>query len=232
MSDVSPERIRRARARGQVAASQRLTAVASLACGLSLVAVTARATREAFVAGLQLAAHAAATDAPPPLARTVAHAFAQGLVAMAPVLAATTLAMALAHALQTRFLLTWPDPETQPRADPAGALTAAAWSVALALTAALSAWTLTRSLGLAAHAHADVLRTLTALLTGVAWRVLAVAAALGVVELVWRRARYLTALRPTRAEALRESRDSEGGARTRSERARRARESPYGACGN
>jgi flagellar biosynthesis protein FlhB len=225
LSEPSPERIRRARARGQVAASQRLTAAASLACGLALVAVTARATRDAFAAGLDVAVRAAATNTPPPVARTLGHALSAGLRATAPTLAATTLALALAHALQTRFLVAWPDDDA-PRADPAGALAAAAWALALALTAALAAWSLAPALGLAGRAHGDVLHTLTALLTGVAWRVLAVAAALGALELLWRRARYLASLRPTRAEALREAREAEGSPHARTECARQARGLP------
>lgn len=224
MSEPSPERIGRARARGQVAASQRLTAAASLACGLSLVAVTARATREGFAAGLDTAARAAATNAFPPLAPTVGHALTQGAVAMAPVLAATALALALAHALQTRFLLAWPDDDGDARVAPVEALAAAAWTLALALAAGVSAWSLARDGGLTGRTVAEVLRALPALLTGVAWRVLAVAVALGAGELVWRRARYLDAMRPTRAEALRELRDAEGDPQVRNERWRRRRE--------
>jgi flagellar biosynthesis protein FlhB len=222
VSEPSPERIRRARARGAVAVSQRLSIATSVACALALVSVTVRATREAFSAGLHVATAAAATDATPRPVEALTRALSDVFSASAPTLAAATLGLALAHALQTRFLVTWPDDET-PMLAPGEAIVSSLWALTLALTAALSAWALARDVGLAAHGVDALKRTLTTVLPGVAWRLSAVSLALGVGEFLWRRARYLDAMRPTRDEALRELREHEGDPAARRERQRRMR---------
>lgn len=224
MTEASPERIRRARARGEVALSHRLTASVSVAFGLAALTTTLRITRDIFDEGLQVVTRAvAAPDASPAPTHALLRALTGALSAMAPTLAATALGLALAHALQTRFLVTWPERDDAPQVAPGKAVVTALWVVALLSTASISVWSLSHAVGLAAHDLATLTRALTELLSGVAWRLTAMSLALGALELAWRRARYLDALRPTRDEALREQRENEGDPRARSERRQRMR---------
>ncbi|MFO0651362.1 MAG: EscU/YscU/HrcU family type III secretion system export apparatus switch protein [Polyangiales bacterium] len=223
MTEASPERIRRARARGEVALSHRLTASVSIAFGLAALTTTLRLTRDIFDEGLGLATRAAAGESPLSPGEALLRAVTGALSAMAPTLAATALGLALAHAIQTRFLVTWPDRDAAPPIAPGEALVTALWVVTLLSTACVSVWSLAHGAGLAAHDLATLTRVLTELLSGVAWRLTAASLALGALELAWRRARYLDALRPTRDEALREQRENEGDPRARSERRQRMR---------
>ncbi len=223
MTEASPERIRRARARGEVAVSHRLTAAVSIAFGLAALTTTLRITRDAFDESLRLATRAAAGESPLAPGEALLRALTGALSAMAPTLAATALGLALAHAIQTRFLVTWPDEEARSYVAPGEALATSLWVVALLSTACASAWSLSHEVGLAAHDLATLTRALTELLSGVAWRLTAASLALGALELAWRRARHLDALRPTREEAQREQREHEGDPRARGERRRRMR---------
>lgn len=224
MSDPSPERISAARARGEVAVSQRLTVAASIACALAVTGAVARLAREGFERGLRVALSATATgDALPP-PHALRDTLTAALAASAPALAATTLGVALAHALQTRFLVVWPDGEpSAPRVAFREAGAATLWALALSSVAIASGSSLARDASLAPHGAVSLGRSLSTVLSGVAWRVTAAAIALGAVELAVRRARHFEALRLTRGEAEREAREREGDPRIKAARARRMR---------
>lgn len=224
MSDPSPERLREARTRGEVAVSLRLSTAASIACALALAGTVARLAREAFDRGLRAAFTAASSgDASPP-PHALGDALTATLVATAPALASTLIGLTLAHALQTRVLVVWPDEEPAPSRlalREVGASTL--WTLALLAVAAASFTSLARETAIAPHDVASLARALSTSLSGVAWRVTAAAFALGSVELAVRRARHFEALRATRDQEAREARDREGDPRMKAARIRRMR---------
>jgi flagellar biosynthesis protein FlhB len=217
VSDPSPERLRRARARGEAPVAHRLTVCAQLAASLAALGVVARTLRAAFEAGLARAVTAAGS----PDASAAAAPLADGLLdaarASAPVLAAALAATALAHLAQTRFLAAWPA-----RAAGRGAgevLLTALWGAAVALAVAAAAWGALRG-GRVPRGAAELCGRMAEVVEGTAWRALLVAAPLAVVELLWRRWRFHRAMTPTREEALRERREREGDPRVKAERLR------------
>jgi flagellar biosynthesis protein FlhB len=208
MSEPSPERLRRARARGDVPVSHRLSVSASLAAALALVGVTARILRAVFDAALQRAVTQASAPEPVPPDGAVSAALVGALRASAPLLGATAAALLFAHLAQTRLLVAW---RTRAAGRSEAALTAL-WGVAVAGTGAWAAWALL-------HGGArDFAANLARVAEGTAWRVVLVAAGLGAAELAWRRAAFLRAMTPTRAEQERERREHEGDPRARAER--------------
>lgn len=208
MSAPSPERLRRARARGEAPVSHRLSVSASLAAALSLLGVTARSLRAVFDAGLARAVTAASAPEPVVTGAALSNALSGALRASAPVLIASAAALALAHLTQTRLLVAWPAP-TRGRGE---ALLTALWGVAVAAAGAWALWALAHEGG------RDLAATFARVAEGTAWRVAMVTAALGAAELVWRRAAFTRAMTPTRAEQERERREHEGDPRARAER--------------
>lgn len=208
MSDPSPERLRRARARGEAPVSHRLSVCASLAAALALLGVTARGLRAVFEAGLARAVTAASAHEPVVTGAALSDALSGALRASAPLLAASAAALALAHLAQTRLLVAWPAP-ARGRGE---AFLPALWGVAAAATGAWALW------ALAHEGRSDLAATFARVAEGTAWRVVLVTAALGAAELAWRRAAFRRAMTPTRAEQERERREHEGDPRARAER--------------
>lgn len=224
MSAPSPEKLRRARERGHVPVAHRASVVASLACALALVETCARATQRAFREGFSRAVRAASSDAPA-VGDALSGAASGALRASAWALGAALLGLALTHAAQTRFLFVARAEEGDASWRPhlAEALAGASWALVLGAAGAWSAWSVACEAGVTPRARADVAGVFAAVLRGAAWRTLAVAAGLAVVELLWRRARHFEAMRPTRAEEQREAREQHGDPAVRAERQRRRR---------
>jgi len=181
---------------------------ASLAAALCLLGVTARALRATFDAGLARAVHQASAHQPVATGAALTDALAGTLRASAPVLAASVVALALAHFTQSRLLVAWPA-RGGGRAE---ALLAGLWGAAVAATGAWGLWALLH------EGRRDPAGALVRVVEGAAWRVVLVAATLGAAELVWRRAAFRRAMTPTRAERERERREHEGDPRARAER--------------
>jgi flagellar biosynthesis protein FlhB len=204
------ERLLRVRA----ATSPRLTAAASLAASLAVVAWSVAATRAAFVSLFSRAIGVAAT--PDALAGpgALGAAATMTLRATTPMLVASLVAAVLVHALQMRATLGLADAARSTRAT-ATARTA----MMLVLIVAAAPWSLTITLQRDVSTCA---RSVVALLHTVAWRAALAALALGAIECVLRVRATRRALTPTEAERRREAREHEGDPQVRQRMRHRA----------
>jgi type III secretion protein U len=229
----TPRRLREARARGEVARSADLQAAAALAGGLAGLAVAGRGMVEALSRALLATATGAGWSADP---AGLAHGTLELVVRLAlPPAACALAAAALAGALQTEFAfsLAAARPRLE-RLDPVrglarladlGQVTRAALGLAKALLVLglLGAWSADAARALAALPRAAAPGALGAaapLLAGLALRLAATLAVLGVLDLLLERRRLHRALRMTRDEVRRELREDEGDPARRAERRR------------
>lgn len=200
--------------------AQRLSVAASLAAVLLTLPRVARGVRDAYGHGLRVALDASRRDVAPPLAAALGDAVTRAAIAVLPAALAATGAWALTHALQTRALWVWP---SRARGDGAEPGLGALWLLSLGGAGAWTTWSVARSAGIAPRSVAEVAATLEALLVGTAWRMLACAATLATLELLWRQWRLRVVLTPTDDEARRERRDDEGDPAVRAARQALAR---------
>jgi type III secretion protein U len=231
----TPKRLREARRRGEVAVSRELTAAAALAGGLAAVAATGPRLAGSLAHGLEVALASPAADLD---AAAVLRGAAGSVLALAlPPLAAAAAAAALAGALQARFNVA--PAALAPRLDrvdpfrglrrllaPAQlAFAVLGLGKAAVLAAVAVAWlrASARPLAALAGAAAGALWAAAPLLAGLAWRLAATAALLGLLDLALARRRHLRALRMTRDEVRREHKEDEGDPSHRAERRRRHR---------
>jgi len=222
---VSPTRVARARARGEIPFASRLAVGAQLAAVVASATYGATALTAAFGEGLRVATRAAASPDPAVSSQALSAALGGAGRAAGPGLLAGSLALALAHTAQTRFLLLWPTRATASRGT--DATLAAAWGAAVLAAGFLGA---ARALRGRLHAGSPtaLAEGLAALREGLgAWAV-GVAVLLGAAEFAWRRGRFLQAMTPTRAEAERERRETEGAPEMRAARHRAQAEATEG----
>lgn len=225
MTAASPTRVARARARGEIPFASRLAVGAQLAAIVATVAAAATALTAAFAEGLRVATRAAASPDPAVSSQALSAALLGAGRAAGPGLLAGALALALAHTAQTRFLLLWPTRATAPRGTEA--TLAAAWGAAVLAAGLLGAAGALRG-RLHAGSPTALAEGLAALGEGLGGWVAGAALLLGAAELVWRRKRFLQAMTPTRAEAERERRESEGAPEVRDARRRAQAEATEG----
>ena len=229
----TPRRLREARRRGEVARSADLGAAAALAGGLAGLAVLGRGIAEALARSLRAALSGAAAGGDPAALLRDAAALVLRL-ALAPAGCALGAAL-LAGALQTGWCFS--PGALQPRLerlDPlrglrrlvsAGAAARAALGVAKAgvLLAVLATWAPAAAGAIASLPRASAPGALSAALpivAGLALRLAASLAVLGVVDLALERRRLARSLRMTRDEVRRELREDEGDPSHRAERRR------------
>jgi flagellar biosynthesis protein FlhB len=103
--EASPQRIRQARERGQVATSRDAVGTASILAGLAAMWVTRDSVVVAFRTPLAPAIHAASTPGTAPVAGALEQAASLALGSIVPPLVAAVAAAALVGALLTGFLI-------------------------------------------------------------------------------------------------------------------------------
>jgi flagellar biosynthesis protein FlhB len=208
MTEASEFRIRASENRGEFPVSQGLTRAATLIAALGMVSLVARSTQLLVSRGISNAVRASKDPEPTISLDPWVLSLVDALRATAPVLCVSMLTLALAHSLQSRFVVTWFQAASSSRFS---AVRAVVWVIVLASTAMFGTWRVLRF-----PKHVDAFAgTLAGISNSIAWSVVLMALALGLLDFFWLRARHLASLTPSRSEHLAELRDSRGSDETR-----------------